>query len=233
MNKLKSAGKILKAPPLPPGRGAVGGAKNLMKKTKFGFDDFKEGLSSITDSVSAVTEGVTAFAEGASEVLPSHGHMPPQAYAADVRAAEGEGYEQSDWQGTSAGQRGNDNESTAPGQQVPEDDTAKTDSNNVYSTNLNFENVFQESKGAETIDCWKYILKIVYIFYLKCTYNIIMFILGICTLAWWGFLFSLLSWIKIWCLVPCTSVALVFVQGCMPLILEPISMFKKVCISCI
>lgn len=84
----------MKAPPLPPGRGAVGGAKNLMKKTKFGFDDFKEGLSTITDSVSAVTEGVTAFTEGVSavsDVLPSHHgpasqahpHVPPHAHHAD------------------------------------------------------------------------------------------------------------------------------------------------------
>lgn len=55
-----------------------------------------------------------------------------------AEAEEYEQYEQSNWQATSAGQRGNENVDTAHGQQqVPEDEPATTaNSDSVYSMNV-------------------------------------------------------------------------------------------------
>ena len=69
----------------------------------------------------------------------------------------------------------------------------------------------------------------VYTFWLKCTYNFIMFMCGICTVTWWGVIFSILVWTKTWCLVPFSSIVLIFLKGCCPLVMEPIQMFRKVC----
>lgn len=92
-----------------------------------------------------------------------------------------------------------------------------------------FGDTFIESQGAKTVECWRDILQIVYTAFIKCTYNFMMFFCGICVVTYWGILYSILTWFKIWCLAPMTTVVLVFVKGGMPVFLEPITMCRKVC----
>lgn len=94
---------------------------------------------------------------------------------------------------------------------------------------MTFDERFQEHEGAETIDVWKSLIKIIYELSLKCSYNAIMFVTGICVVIFWGFTFSCMSWLQIWCISPMSSSVIVVMKGCMPLILEPIRMFRGVC----
>ena len=94
---------------------------------------------------------------------------------------------------------------------------------------MTFEEAFVEHKGVETIDCWKSILASLYEFWLKCTYNAMMFLCGICVVISWGVTYSCVTWIKTWCINPMSFVVIVFIKGCMPIILEPISMCRGKC----
>lgn len=89
---------------------------------------------------------------------------------------------------------------------------------------LTFGETFKENQGAETATFWKQVLEIIYIFWLKFTYNCIMFFLGICTVTFWGILYSLVAWIQVWCIQPMAYVSIIIMKGCIPMITEPIRM---------
>ena len=90
-----------------------------------------------------------------------------------------------------------------------------------------YKKAFREHKGAKTVKpCQKY-LKPVYSFFLVCTYNVLVVVLGLCLIIVWALINAIVAFIQTWCISPLTRVSLVLVRGLLPIVLEPLGMLIK------
>ena len=99
-------------------------------------------------------------------------------------------------------------------------------------TQFEYEKCFREHKGAKTFHPYAEVLKTIYLYTLRWTYNILLMGVGVVLTVMWGVLNAATAFFQTWFISPSLRVSLVIVKGFLPLVLEPMGMcMKTLCVA--